>query len=138
MILLAEIIVTAILTGLIWTIQLVHYPAFHYVENDRYVDFANFHTKGITIIVMPLMFLELGISIYRALNLDFINVVLLIFVILIWLSTFLFSVPAHNILAGGKDEKVIERLVITNWIRTMLWTLRLFVLSFLFLNIYSA
>jgi hypothetical protein len=45
-------------------------------------------------------------------------------VVLIWISTAFFSVPAHSKLESGKDEHAIDRLVSTNWIRTVLWTLK--------------
>ena len=53
------------LVGLIWTIQVVHYPSFSYVDNDHYIDFQHFHMRAITYIVMPLMLFELAFEIYR-------------------------------------------------------------------------
>lgn len=35
------------LCGLIWVIQLVHYPSFHFVEDSRFIDFQAFHTQRI-------------------------------------------------------------------------------------------
>lgn len=120
---------TLVLTGLIWTVQLVHYPAFRYVAPDRFVDFETFHRRGISLIVMPLMLLELESSL-----------VLLLYpapllpwwwaavgaaaVSVIWLSTFLIQVPLHQTLASGYDQSAIERLVRTNWIRTVVWSVR--------------
>ena len=40
--------ITYVLVGLIWTIQLVHYPAFTYVENQRFTEFEQFHAKRIS------------------------------------------------------------------------------------------
>lgn len=51
-------------------------------------------------------------------------------VALIWLSTFLIQVPIHQQLAKGKDLGLIDRLVRTNWIRTILWTLKACWMSF--------
>ncbi len=45
-------------------------------------------------------------------------------VLLIWISTFLLSVPNHAKLAKGKDDTHINRLINTNWIRTVLWTVK--------------
>ena len=42
----------------------------------------------------------------------------------IWLSTALLQVPLHNTLAAGFDADVHRRLVATNWIRTVAWSLR--------------
>jgi hypothetical protein len=41
------------------------------------------------------------------------------------MSTFLVSVPLHNLLQKERNSKIIERLILTNWPRTILWTLRL-------------
>jgi hypothetical protein len=51
--------------------------------------------------------------------------------ILIWASTFLLQVPLHGILEQQPDTRSMERLVTTNWTRTILWTLRLVLLGIL-------
>ena len=43
---------------------------------------------------------------------------------IIWVSTALLQVPCHGQLANGFDNKVHRQLVLTNWIRTVCWTLR--------------
>ena len=48
----------------------------------------------------------------------------LILVLIIWASTFFVQVPLHEKLAAAFDAKVQQRLVLTNWIRTIAWTLR--------------
>jgi len=40
----------------------------------------------------------------------------------IWAVTFAVSVPCHRRLAAGYDEKVVNRLIRTNWLRTTFWT----------------
>ena len=47
------------MTGLIWTIQLVHYPTFDHVADDHFADFAKFHASRISLIVLPAMIVEL-------------------------------------------------------------------------------
>ena len=42
----------------------------------------------------------------------------------IWISTALFQIPLHNALSAGFDPAVHARLVHTNWIRTIAWTVR--------------
>lgn len=117
---------TVFLCGLIWCIQLVHYPSFRFVHPDRFVAFERFHTRAITWIVGPAMLLELLTAIglwgllpplWAALNLAS--------VLAIWTSTALLSVPCHTALAKGFDESLIDRLVRTNWPRTVLWSLRM-------------
>ncbi len=50
----------------------------------------------------------------------------------IWLCTAALSVRLHEKLNGGFDEKLIRRLVASNWPRTLLWTGRGALLLFLF------
>ena len=60
----------------------------------------------------------------------------LIMVVLIWCSTFLIQVPLHNSLSKEKDIEKLLRLVHTNWIRTILWTVRsALMISFLYYTI---
>ena len=115
------------LTGVIWTIQIVHYPSFHYIDKLSFVNFHQFHERRISIIVMPLMILELISSVALYFN-DMSNhtfLLNLIVVGLIWCSTFFIQVPIHNILSQKKDIMMIEKLVNTNWIRTFLWSMRM-------------
>ncbi|MBX2877388.1 MAG: hypothetical protein KTR30_35025 [Saprospiraceae bacterium] len=111
---------------LIWVVQLVHYPSFQYIDKDQFADFHTHHTRSISIIVLPLMLLELGIAAILVLQQGFQwnYLVPLILVLLIWASTFLIQVPDHNRLATGKDLDIAARLVQTNWIRTVLWTFK--------------
>jgi len=114
------------MTGLIWTVQQVHYPSFHFVGTTGFKGFQQHHVHSIGKIVVPIMIIEIGSSLGLAwmsgwLSLDAMGFYV---VILIWITTGLFSVPEHAKLETGKDDKVISRLVSTNWIRTLLWTLK--------------
>jgi multisubunit Na+/H+ antiporter MnhB subunit len=42
----------------------------------------------------------------------------------IWASTAFLQVPMHNVLTDGFNAEAHGRLVQTNWIRTIGWTLR--------------
>ena len=118
------------LTGLIWIVQRVHYPSFHYIEEKKFTDFQEFHSKHITRIVMPVMFIELITAFILILAKDLSTFGFLFFVcnfflvVIIWLSTFFFSVPCHNKLARIKDSKTVEKLINTNWLRTICWSLK--------------
>lgn len=121
------------LCGLIWLVQLVHYPSFHFADEARFKEFHTFHSQRISIIVIPVMIIELITSgvlwwNYPASNLYSIGFYL---VILIWASTAIFSVPTHNKLQDGKNTTVINSLVNTNWIRTILWTLKALLVIYL-------
>lgn len=117
-----ELMVSSGLLILIWLIQVLHYPAFRYVDRSTFSQFAKFHSSRISIIVIPLMFLELGLAIYNP------RPLILTLVTGIWLSTFLLQVPCHNKLTQSYDGRIVDRLISTNWIRTALWTLKTFIL----------
>ena len=112
------------LFGLIWTIQLVHYPAFRYVPD--FSEFHGHHTSSITMIVGPLMLAELGLAVLMAYqsNWNWMWIVPLVLVVLIWLNTFFQAIPLHEQLAVTRDDEVIERLISVNWPRTLLWTVK--------------
>ncbi len=115
------------LCGVIWLVQLAHYPFFHRTDRDRFREHMSFHKVRVSFIVMPLMLTELGTSLWLSLMAD--DFILLHraglgIVILIWLVTFFTSVPLHEKLSGGYDEPTVQKLVNTNWIRTLLWTLK--------------
>ena len=127
------------LVGLIWTIQLVHYPSFAYIEPTEFSAFHQHHTTSIALIVLPLMVAELGLSTYLAYQHAFRwNYLLpLIIVIAIWASTFFISVPIHNLLATLKDDVNIQELVHTNWTRTLLWTAKAIFITYFYLKLCS-
>ncbi len=133
---LAHLATSWALFGLIWTIQLSHYPSFRFVDEDQFSVFHLHHTRSITLVVMPLMLLELGLVFWQnyQTNWSWIWVVPLVLVLLIWASTFFISVPLHTQLEGGKNLDVIKKLVDTNWIRTILWSVKVGWVSYFFLK----
>ena len=44
--------------------------------------------------------------------------------LIIWISTAFIQVPCHERLLGGFDQQVHQRLVKSNWIRTVAWSIR--------------
>ena len=117
---------TFFLCGLIWCIQLVHYPSFRFVHPERFVEFERFHTQAITWIVGPAMLLELFTAVLLLGSLrPALGILNVASVGAIWISTALLSVPCHSQLASGYSAESIDRLVHTNWPRTVLWSLRM-------------
>ena len=108
----------------IWIIQVLHYPFFQYIDLKQFSQSMVFHQRAISYLVIPLMLLELIVTIYIA------NYYVLTVVLGIWLSTFLIQVPLHKKLLQKKDLLIIAKLTKSNWIRTILWTLKLVIVSF--------
>lgn len=126
-ILILNIVFSAMMTGLIWLIQLVHYPSFKFIDQSRFIEFEVFHSRMITYIVAPLMAFEVMIAGLLVAKL-FSPLTLLCFalVLLNWVVTAFLSVPCHQALTQNYDENTIDRLIKTNWIRTWAWTLKTF------------
>jgi hypothetical protein len=118
--------------GLIWLIQLVHYPAFHSIEASKFSAFHAMHSSKISLIVAPLMLAELGAAVFLCFQPPAFGVrvqaVLLVLTLVAWISTFFLQVPLHGALGNGNDSETINRLVQTNWIRTAAWTVKAVVL----------
>lgn len=127
---------TVFMTGLIWTIQIVHYPSFGFVKEERYREFQYFHMRRITYIVAPLMILELlsGALIMFKNYQNTPYVIACFLLLLIWLNTAFLNVPIHNRLMSKGDEILFKKLVLSNWPRTVLWTLRSICLTYIYLT----
>lgn len=131
--LLTHLAATWFMVGLIWLVQVVHYPLMAEVSSDRFARFARKHQSRITWIVLPIMSIELltavlllGYALFRPVGLGTqvaaaFGVVL---VLLIWGTTLIVHVPQHRRLAAGFNPDVHRNLVHTNWVRTVVWTVR--------------
>lgn len=111
--------------GLIWLVQLVHYPLFHRLEKTDYPAHQAFHRTRISWIVLPVMLAELGTSawlVWGPFPLAAWHAAGLSLVIAAWLSTFFLQVPQHEIIASGYEKKAVQKLISSNWIRTILWS----------------
>lgn len=125
--LLLNFALAAYLTGLIWTVQLVHYPGFAQVAPEKFQAFHQQHSTRISWLVMAPMVLELGLAgwlAWAAPELGAARWWQLGLVLLVWASTFFITVPCHNRLGQGYDYVAIDGLVRTNWPRTLAWTFR--------------
>ncbi|MEL6405377.1 MAG: hypothetical protein AAFR81_13495 [Chloroflexota bacterium] len=126
---LVHVLVTWALVGLIWTIQQVHYPLFARVGESVFPAYERAHTTRILVLVFPLMTIELGTAFWLAIRPPagipawwlWIGLVL---VGIIWLATAFVHVPQHARLSGGFDADVHAALVTTNWLRTIIWSVR--------------
>jgi hypothetical protein len=120
---------TWFMVGLIWLVQIVHYPLFTMADRAAFAAFEARHSALITWVVMPPMLLELATAALlvwkRPMGLPaWWAWTGLALVGVIWLSTFALQVPQHTVLAGGFDDRAHRLLVATNWIRTVAWTAR--------------
>ncbi len=115
------------MAGLIWFVQVVHYPLFGAVAPEAFPAYHREHMRLTTLVVGPLMLAEacaaVAILAMRLASppLAWAGVVLLV---VVWGATMFLSVPGHNDLAQGFGATGHATLVGTNWIRTVAWTAR--------------
>ena len=121
----AHAFVTLFMTGLIWFVQVVHYPLFDRVGKAEFALYEQQNTRRTGFVVGGPMLLELmlavvlvwatgGTAAWCGLGL----------LCIIWLSTAVWQIPMHRRLEQGFDPDAWRQLVRGNWIRTIAWSLR--------------
>jgi len=113
------------LASVLWTVQLVIYPAFRFIEPLHFPQWHTRYTGAITWIVAPLILTQTTGVAGRLFLLpapDKLWAVEFFFTALAWTVTFAVSVPIHNRLQKARDEKAMRALVLTNWVRTASWS----------------
>ncbi|MEM7785848.1 MAG: hypothetical protein AAF939_04195 [Planctomycetota bacterium] len=117
------------MVGLIWMVQLVHYPLFAKVGKQDYETYQRLHQQLTSIAVGPAMLVEAFSSVLMGIypidgippSVIFSGIGL---VFVIWISTAALQVPCHGKLNHGYDKPTHQFLVNSNWIRTIAWSAR--------------
>ena len=127
--LLAHLAATLFMVGLIWFVQIVHYPLFSKVGEGGFPLYSEAHSRLTSYVVGPPMLVEAGTALLLVfLRPEGVSLPLallgLALVAVIWLSTALLQVPRHTSLGSGFDRSHWRALVGTNWIRTAAWSAR--------------
>ncbi len=117
--------VTLYMAGVIWFVQIVHYPLFSRVGQPEFGEYEREHVRRTGRVVAGPMLAELAsaVAVVRVVGgpVAWIGLAL---VGVIWMSTWLWQVPAHRRLEAGFDAAAHLRLTRTNWVRTAAWTAR--------------
>ncbi|MEM8618537.1 MAG: hypothetical protein AAGF73_02320 [Actinomycetota bacterium] len=120
---------TAGMMGVIWFVQVVQYPLFAMVDTTGFAEFEGAHRRRTSLVVGPLMAIE-GFCALAIVGLmrDVVGLALplvgLALLGAIHASTLSLQLPAHMQLEEGFDQATHRRLVASNWIRTVGWTMR--------------
>jgi hypothetical protein len=122
----ANALATALMTGVLWIIQLLHYPMFLGLQLEQFLQWHQFHTRRITPLVAPLMIFEFVVGGYLCwLNINNLFFYIFSLTVLVWLSTFLLSVPLHQRLEKNNfNKRTVDLLVLTNWPRTLFYSVK--------------
>ena len=128
-VLIANLVASCVMTGVIWFVQHVHYPLLAQVEMGQAVAVAEEHQRRTGHVVALPMAIE-GLTTLALLAqqsagvtwfLPWIGAILL--AVALGCTVFL-SVPLHAKMATNPDALVGAKLVFTNWPRTIAWSLR--------------
>ncbi|RLS68556.1 MAG: hypothetical protein DWI00_17440 [Planctomycetota bacterium] len=135
LILLTQVFATLFMVGLIWFVQIVHYPLYANVGREQFPEYEALHNRMTTWVVGPAMLVELVTAVlllkYSPNTSSMLVWTGLGLLIVIWISTAALSVPAHDVLTAGFSAEAYRKLVNTNWIRTVAWTARGVILMFI-------
>mgnify|MGYP005991720935 CR=1 FL=1 len=120
---------TLIMVGLIWTVQVVHYPLFENVGADAYPVYQSRHIDRIgALLVMPWALEGLSIVALVVIIQDrtmralaFIGAALMGAILVV---TVIWAAPVHGELLDGFDPERHNTLMVSNFARTLLWTAR--------------
>lgn len=138
LVLIGALAATWAMTGVIWVIQIVHYPIFDAVDRGaddvRWQEFGDRHRRSVSFVVGPFMLAEGVTGIWLVLDPPGdLSVVLPlaagVLMAIAYGATALVSVPLHERLTASFDADAHRRLVSTNWIRTAAWTGRAVVVA---------
>lgn len=124
-ILLGHLAATLFMVGVIWFVQVVHYPLFARVGATGFAAYEKEHVRRTGWVLLVPMTVELALSVWVVIILGgWMAWTGLVLVALIWGMTWAVQVPAHRRLESGYDPMACRRLVRSNWARTVAWTLR--------------
>ncbi|WP_145352034.1 hypothetical protein [Roseimaritima multifibrata] len=142
LLLIVNLVGTLFLVGLIWTIQVVHYPLFSGVGDSQFIAYQKRHQFLVTLVVGPVMLLEaissLLLVFYPPMGISSSMVQFgFLLVCVIWISTAAVQVPCHTRLLEGFSPNTHRWLVRSNWIRTVAWTVRGALLCWMLVEVLS-
>ena len=125
----AQVVGSVGMFGVIWVMQVVHYPLMRFVSGEQFARFETAHRVRISWVVGPLMLIE-GVCVLAFLFappaglpwwLPWVGAG--VETVAIGTTAFV-SAPLHERLNANFDQATLNRLIATNWIRTIAWTCR--------------
>ncbi len=136
---LIQLLSSVMMVGIIWFVQIVHYPLFSLIK-EGFTAYEKMHMRRTSYVVGPIMLIEMVSAIFLVGQLESaflsrlasLNLVILV---LIWLSTLLFQVFQHQKLSVRFTHQAHNRLVHSNWLRTIFWTIKSAVLCWMLLYV---
>lgn len=125
---LIQLVLTWVLVGVTWFMQLIHFPLYSKIK-EGFIEYERSHIRRTAILVGPIMLVEAVSAVFlmgyvTSGILSHLATANLILLIVNWLSLFLFQVVLHQKLSIRFSKKILHGLIASNWIRTILTTLK--------------
>ena len=126
-VLLACVASTLFMVGLAWFVQVVHYPLFPMVGDERFAAFHEAHSSRTSLVVALPMLVELVSSLALVTNPPgdeaWLAILGAVLAVAIWVLTGAVLAPLHGRIGReGPTARNLDRLVRLSWPRTVLWT----------------
>ena len=127
--LLLQLAATLTMVGVIWFVQIVHYPLFSQVGREEFRRYEMDHQRLTSWVVGPPMLAELLTAIlllwWKPAGIPSIALWTgLALLLSVWVVTYTVQVPLHASLILSYDGAIQRRLVRGNWYRTFAWSAR--------------
>ena len=108
----------------LWLVQLVIYPSFLRLKSSELIAWHKAYTFRVSFVILPLMFGQLALSILSVVgDASILEWTAFVFVLVCWILTFFVSVPLHRkIEQNDITRETRQKLITTNWPRTILWS----------------
>ncbi|MFN7813782.1 MAG: hypothetical protein ACK5SI_14095 [Planctomycetia bacterium] len=126
----AQALASGMMCGVIWFVQLVHYPLFASLPDDGGPAYCREHRRLTPRVVLPPMLVEgiaaglLAIAPPATIGRGP-TILGAVLVAAAWVSTAAVQMPLHARLGQpAREAGLVPRLVRTNWLRTGIWTAR--------------
>ena len=108
----------------LWLVQCIIYPSFRYISADIFEKWHAGYRRRVSWIIGPILLLQIFLVGIEAIQEPSrYSLIRLGLVAVSWLITVCVSVPLHRrIKRGEQREQSIERLIHSNWLRTLTWS----------------
>lgn len=128
LILLVQVLTTWTLLGILWFVQVVHYPLFRRIK-ENFVQYERANLRKTAALLLPLLFIDLITNVMLVISLEkgpytFLISFALAMNIITWFSAFFFQIEQHHELSMHFSKNIIHKLVKTNWVSTIAWTVK--------------
>jgi hypothetical protein len=120
---------TLFMTGLVWFVQVAHYPLLALIAPAAFAAYERANIARTAAIAGPVMVLEAATALLLLEHRPavvrkgeaWLGAALLA---LIWSATALLLLPTHLALTQGFDEELLRQLTLSNWLRVLGWSAR--------------